>query len=338
MRGRLGAILAATTALAGAGCDGYASALDPAGPQAARVSSLFWVFFFISLLVWSFVLGVLMSAIARARRSPPRSPLDRNPLLERRLGRTILVASTATVGILVVLLVASVGAGRELSSADDPDPLRIKVIGHQWWWEVQYPGSDPSKLVTTANEIHVPAGKTVKFELGARDVIHSFWIPNLHGKRDLIPGHDATLILRADRPGIYRGQCAEFCGYQHAHMNLSLVVDPPAEFAAWLDHQRAPAREPTTPLEERGRAVFLAGPCALCHTVQGTAAAATAGPDLTHVAARGTLASGTLPNGADPLRSWIADPQSIKPGSYMPRTALSPGDLDALVAYLGGLK
>jgi cytochrome c oxidase subunit 2 len=174
--------------------------------------------------------------------------------------------------------------------------------------------------------------------LTSTDVIHSFWVPSLHGKMDLIPTHQNTIWMRADRPGAFRGQCAEFCGLQHANMGLLVVAEPPAEFEAWRRAQVAPARVPHTPDEVRGQAAFTSLPCALCHSIRGTPAGGRTGPDLTHLATRRTIAAGTLPNTRGHLAGWIVDPQGIKPGNAMPQSLLEPDDLQALVSYLGSLQ
>jgi cytochrome c oxidase subunit 2 len=191
--------------------------------------------------------------------------------------------------------------------------------------------------VTTANELHIPAGQRVRLRLTSRDVIHSFWVPALQGKMDMIPGRTTETWLRAERPGLHRGQCAEYCGHQHARMALWVVVDSPDGFAAWLAQERRPAAEPLDAEAQRGRAVFQAQACAGCHAIRG-ATVGVGGPDLTHVANRRTLAAGTLDNVPGNLAGWIADPQAHKPGNLMPRVPLRAPDLHALVAYLGTLR
>jgi cytochrome c oxidase subunit 2 len=203
---------------------------------------------------------------------------------------------------------------------------------------VQYLDPVASQRVTTANEIHIPVGRPVVLTLKSHDVIHSLWVPNLAGKKDLIPGHETTLALRADRPGRYRGQCAEFCGYQHGKMGLLVIAEPPETFAAWLEAQRRTPPPPTDPLPQRGQQVFLAGTCAMCHAIQGTSAFGRVAPDLTHIASRPTLAAATLPNRPGYRAGWIVDSQSLKPGNHMPPNPLNPPDLQALLAYLESLK
>jgi cytochrome c oxidase subunit 2 len=191
---------------------------------------------------------------------------------------------------------------------------------------------------TTANEIHVPVGRPVSLELRAQDVIHSFWVPNLAGKKDLLPGYVQSAWFRADRAGTYRGQCAEFCGAQHAKMGLVVIADPPARYEAWASQSRKPASPPVDAVQRQGEVVFLSGSCAMCHTIAGTRAGSRTGPDLTHVGSRLTLAAGTLPNTPENLARWITDPQRVKPGTRMPATQLPPRDLAALVMYLEALK
>jgi cytochrome c oxidase subunit 2 len=223
-------------------------------------------------------------------------------------------------------------------SLESKNPITVQVIGHQWWWEVQYPNTDASMWITTANEIHVPVGKPIVLLTSSRDVIHSFWAPNLQGKRDLIPGYQTAIWFQADKEGVYRGQCAEFCGAQHAHMAFYIVAEPMDKFQQWLLGQRDPAPEPSSEVTKHGRDVFLSGTCIMCHTIRGTNAGSRVGPDLTHLASRSYIAAGTLPNNPGSLGGWISDPQSIKPGVRMPPNPLKSEDLQALVAYLQTLK
>jgi cytochrome c oxidase subunit 2 len=241
------------------------------------------------------------------------------------------VAVTAAILLVTVVYDFSVASGMMPHS---PPALSIRVTGHQWWWEIEYEDTLPSNRFKVANEIHIPVGQPVLVKLDAADVIHSFWIPNLNGKKDLIPGHYNETWLRADRPGIYRGQCAEFCGAEHAKMVIFVVADPPAKFAAWLAHQRLPAALPTDSITARGQFVFESGTCASCHTIASTRANGHLGPNLTHLASRSTIASGTLKNSRGNLSGWILDPQTLKPGAKMPANELSASDLHALVAYL----
>jgi cytochrome c oxidase subunit II len=326
-------------AAAACGCSARDSALHPGGPQADRILELFWLFTAVALGVYLAVVLVLALALLLERRSTGGEGSQRAVRAQpsRRLVWAVTGASALTVVLLFVLLIASVGTGRALSSVRAPE-LTIEVVGHQWWWQVTYPDPQPSLRVTTANEIHVPVGKRVAFRLTSNDVIHSFWVPRLHGKRDLIPGHEAWLVLQVDRPGTYRGRCAEFCGFQHAHMELVIVAQPPHEFEQWLAHQRRPAPPAITEEQQRGQALFVSGSCALCHAISGTPAGAGSGPDLTHLKSRAQIAAAILPNTREHLREWVRDPQRIKPGSNMPANPWPERDLDALLAYLESLR
>jgi cytochrome c oxidase subunit 2 len=256
------------------------------------------------------------------------------------MSRAVMSGVFITIVILFVLLIASFMTGRALYSiaATDNSQLTVEITGHQWWWEVKYDNHTPSQIVTTANEIHIPVGRPVLFKLTSQDVIHSFWIPNLHGKTDLIPGHVTDTWIRADRTGTYRGQCAEFCGHQHAHMAFTVVVETSEQFEAWYVAQLNPAPQPATTIQARGQQVFLTSPCIMCHKIQGTDAGGAVGPDLTHIASRPTIAAGTLENTRDHLASWVVDSQAIKPGNRMPQNNLEAQDLQALLDYLQSLK
>jgi cytochrome c oxidase subunit 2 len=307
------------------------SILDPAGIQAARVNYLWWVMFWICVTVWGAVALAALLAIARGRRGTATAT-------DSQLARSIAVAAGISVVVLIALLFQSVVTGRALDSLRTHDALRIQVTGNQWWWDVQYDNANPSLRVTTANEIHLPVGRPVRFDLLATDVIHSLWIPNLQGKIDLVPGRLNELWLSADREGVYRGQCAEFCGLQHANMALVVVVESSDAFERWLAGNRAPAAAPVTAQQRRGKDVVEQGPCALCHNISGTAAGGRSAPDLTHIATRSTIGGGTLPNTRGHLAGWIADPQQIKPGNRMPPTGLNGEELQAVLAYLESLK
>ena len=307
------------------------SIIHPAGIQAARVSHLWWVMFWICAVVWAAVAVAALVAIARGRRGSSTAT-------DTQIGRSVTVAGGLSVAALLGLLFQSIVTGRALDTLRSPDALRIQVTGNQWWWDVQYEHAVPSLRVTTANEIHIPVGRAIRFDLLSTDVIHSLWIPNLQGKIDLVPGRLNELWLRADQPGVYRGQCAEYCGLQHAKMALVVVADSPDDFERWLAANRAPASPPTTPEEQRGRDIVERGPCAMCHTIAGTSAGGRSAPDLTHLASRSTIGAGTLPNTKGYLAGWIADPQHIKPGNRMPPPGLNGEELQAVLAYLETLK
>jgi len=317
---------------------GPQSALDPAGIQALRIEHLWWLFFGIAAVVYAIVMAVMLVAAIRRRNAPLPARAEEAPDRERRLLRIVAGAVGVTVVLLLVMLVGDFTTRRALRSLEPSDPLEIQVTGHQWWWEFRYQDAIPSNIVTTATELHLPAGRAVELVLRSADVIHSFWAPNLAGKKDLFPGRLTRLFVRADRVGSYTGQCAEFCGNQHASMRFHVVVDPPERFQQWLAAQRAPAAAPVTAEQRRGEAVFLGTTCAMCHSVQGTPARSHVGPDLTHVASRQWIASGFLPNTRDHLAGWIADPQRIRPGVRMPPNPLPPRDVQALVEYLESLR
>jgi cytochrome c oxidase subunit II len=312
------------------------SALQPAGPQAALIRDGLWhPMVIVAILTYVLVIGALAWAVWRRRGADP--PEGDGPR-EQRVRVTVAVATLATTGVLFVFLVLSTSVGRAITATPGHSALQIRVTGHQWWWEVQYRDSLAQHWATTANEIHVPVGRPVVLELVSTDVIHSFWPPSLSGKRDLIPGRENSLWLQADKAGEYRGQCAEFCGHQHAKMGFLVVADPPDRFARWLAQQRDTAATPTESLAMRGQEVFLGTSCPMCHTIAGTPAGSRVGPDLTHLAGRRTIAAGTLANTRGNLAGWIINPQAFKPGAKMPATALSAPDLQALLAYLETLR
>ncbi|MDR5171127.1 cytochrome c oxidase subunit II [Methylobacillus flagellatus] len=312
------------------------NALAPAGPQAAHIAGLWYLIVGVCGIVFTLVLLAVLYAIWRAPRATETTPAalhDDNP----RIRRSVVWAVIVSTALLILLTVASIATDRVLAGLSLTDAIHIDITAHQWWWEARYDDAQPSNRFTTANEIHIPVGKPVILTLKSDDVIHSLWVPNLAGKKDLIPGRTATLTLQADREGDYRGQCAEFCGYQHSYMAFLLRADVPARYQAWLEAQRQPAAQSAAALESRGRQVFLGGNCAMCHAIEGTGAGGRHGPDLTHLASRESIAAGTLANTPENLARWISDPQAIKPGANMPPTDLPPDDLQALVAYLSSL-
>lgn len=315
-------------------------ALRPAGVQADHIGSLWNLTLGLCTLVFIVVLAACLFAVWRAPRAGADTAPDLSSLAgpERRTWRIIKWATgAATVGLLV-LLAGDVFTSRALARLPLQDAVNIELVGHQWWWEARYRDADPSREFSTANELHIPVGRPVIVTLRSSDVIHSLWIPNLQGKKDLIPGRTATLRLRADRAGTYRGQCAEFCGLEHAMMALLVEAEPNERYEAWAAGQRQPAAPAADPVAQRGHDVFLARSCVMCHTIAGTTANAKLGPDLTHLASRRTIASGMFPNNRGHLGGWIADPQSLKPGVNMPANALPPDELQALLAYLETLK
>jgi cytochrome c oxidase subunit 2 len=314
--------------------------LQAAGPQAAHIGELWWLMLAVCAAVFVAVLAALFMALRRAPRSDPRTPADIASLSRDEPGprRAVISAVALSTVLLVGLLVASVATDRALARLPLGDALHVEITAHQWWWDIRYDDPDPTRMFTTANEMHIPVGRPVIVTLKSDDVIHSFWVPNLHGKKDLIPGRTATIQLRADDPGTYRGQCAEFCGLQHALMAMVVIASPPQEYEAWAEGQRRAAPQPGDERQKRGQALFVSGSCMLCHAIGGTPAGARKGPDLTHLGSRKTLAAGTLPNTPQHLAAWILDPQKFKPGVNMPAHPLPAQDLDALVAYLGMLQ
>jgi cytochrome c oxidase subunit II len=339
VRGALASLFLAFSAFAGL----QQSALDAAGPQAARIQSLWWGFVVVLTAIFVIVIGILVWALSRRHRGIEQEPLERVHIpagaTERALTRTVAAGVLATIVILFGLLIASVGTGKAISNlAGKKNGMTIEVIGNQWWWYVRYLNDDPSQIVVTANEIHIPVGRPIQIRGTSNDVIHSFWIPNLHGKRDLIPSRITDEWIQADKPGRYRGQCAEFCGMQHAHMALWVIAESPDDFAAWKRRQLQPAIPPTNPTTIQGRMVFEKYACIYCHTIGGTIANGQVAPDLTHFGSRYTLAAGTLPNTKGNLAGWILDPQNIKPGNHMATVSVQPEELQPLIEYLESLQ
>lgn len=302
------------------------SVFGPASSRADAVATLGYWMLGGGAIVWVLVIGVMLWAI-RTRRTADAA----------RTHRVVLGAVYTTILILVGFLVYDFGVGRALAE-HPPRALTIEVVGQQWWWQVTYLDPDPSKRVVTANEIHVPVGRAVQIKLRSADVIHSFWVPSLGGKRDLVPGYRSVVWFRADTAGVYRGQCAEFCGLQHAHMAMFVVAEPSDKFEAWLAASRAPATPPTDSATQYGQRVFMTRGCASCHAIAGTDAWATVGPDLTHLKARATIAAGSFENTPGNLAGWVVDPSALKPGTRMPSIPLSGPELQALLTYLETLK
>ncbi len=316
------------------GCgSGDQSALNPAGDPARRIATLWWWMLGGATVIFAGAVSLLVLGWVRRRRAG-------FPFVGKRetLGVGLVVAFGIVIPIvtLVVLFVASdiIVISKTEAPARASTAMTVVVIGHQWFWEVRYPGSN----AVTANEIHIPVRTRVNLVLRTADVIHSLWVPRLNRKADLIPGQTNRILLDADKPGIYRGQCAEFCGVQHAHMGLEVFVDTPERFRSWLAAEAHPRIAPTTPKERRGEDVFLSQACSSCHTIRGTSADGTVGPDLTHLASRTTLAGLTIPNQTGYLAEWVADPQHVKPGNRMPAVPLADDQFQDLLAYLQSLR
>lgn len=323
---------------------GQQSALQPAGEYATRIRELGSLFFWLLGAIFVAVLVVMLTAIARRHRGIDQEPVEgrhhASPETEQTLTRIVGAATIVTVAILFGLVIVSVATGKATSppALYASGSMVVEVTGNQWWWAIRYPNDDASRIVTTANEIHIPVGRSVMISGTSNDVIHSFWVPELQGKRDLIPSRVTNVWIRADRAGRYRGQCAEFCGMQHAHMALWVVAEPEPEFEAWVESQLKTPGEPTDEVQLRGRQVFLESACALCHEIDGTAAQGQVAPNLTHFGSRLTIGAGTLPNNKGNLAGWIADPQSIKPGNHMATVPVKAADMQPLIEYLESLR
>jgi len=315
-------------------------ALSPAGPQAAHIYDLSIVI----VVVCAVVFLAIMLALGLILWRTPRGGPDTAPEVGNspRRERTAFIAVASAVGVSSVLLfglvIASVLTDRALAQLALQDAVNIEMTGHMWWWEIKYTDGTPQQVFVTANEMHVPIGRPVIVMLRSDDVIHSFWVPNLHGKKDLIPGRTALVEFRADRPGIFRGQCAEFCGFQHAKMAFDVIAESVQQYDEWVERQRAPASPPQDPVLRRGQEVFETSTCAMCHAVVGSQARGRRAPDLTHFASRRMIGAGALPNTAGHLSGWVVDAQALKPGVMMPPNPLSPQDEHALLAYLSSLK
>jgi cytochrome c oxidase subunit II len=324
----------AAAVMAAAGCRSKMPTMAGASDAADRTAWLGWFMVILSAVVLAVVLMVLVGALRRNRGRDPKVVDLTDP------GHRFVVIGGALLPGLVLTALFVVGTVvLGIFPARERPVYTVKVVGHQWWWEVEYLDADLSRRFTTANELHVPVGRPVQVLLTSADVIHSFWVPQLQGKLDLVPGDTNVLTLRPKRPGVYRGQCAEYCGLQHAHMALTVVADEPATFQQWLAAQRTPAQPPTDSLAALGAELFVGGPCALCHAVRGTLAQAHVAPDLTHFGSRLTIASGTLPNSLGNLEAWIANAQAIKPGVRMPPiTQFTGRELRAIATYVAGLR
>jgi cytochrome c oxidase subunit II len=308
------------------------SILEPFGVHAQLIEVVWDAMLWICGLMYVIVLAFLVLALVRKHRAGVEEAET------RRLSRSLAIWTALIVVGLFSLTLASFLTDRALVRAAPEPQLSVRITGHQWWWEVEYTHADPSQRVRTANELHLPVNAQVHVELSAADVIHSFWAPSLNGKRDLIPGRTNELRLQPTAAGVYRAQCAEFCGYQHANMALDVVVESEAEFQRWRERQLASAAQPRDASAEAGLHVFMASACNLCHAIAGTSAFGQTGPDLTHIASRRSLAAGALANTPENLRRWLANPQRVKPGNHMPVVTLDDEQLDALTAYLSGLQ
>ena len=363
-RGHISVFAAVLVAGFGSACVGAPSPLDPRTDATARMAELGWIMIALATAVCVAVFAALYAALRVARRRATAvSQVDGQAeqtsgggdglvILTGMILPGAIIAFTLGYTIYTLRTVAGVGgaggttgpAAHAVHGADhgamvppqlaaDAAALDVRITGRQWWWQISYPDAQ----VVTANEIHIPAGVPVRLTVTSDDVIHSFWVPQVAGKVDVIPGRVNTMTIRVDTPGTYRGMCSEFCGLQHARMHLFLVVDAAPDFAAWIDSQQRPPPTSADPLVQQGQAV-LQRACAECHAVRGTAAAGRSGPDLTHVASRRTLGAGLHENTRANLEGWVTDPQAMKVGNKMPRPELDAADIRAVLAYLELLK
>lgn len=317
------------------------------GTKNYPVVHLLWALLIVSLVVIAIVtaltlVGVIRRLRERRHASDPRLRSDiihQVPLERSGSGLSWLyIGSALSAAVLIGTVIWTFFTLDAVSiRPQDSTAVSIDIVAHQWWWEVRYLSDNPSEGFTTANEIHIPTGERIYFRLTSSDVIHSFWVPQLSGKTDVIPGLENITWLEADRPGIYRGQCGEYCGAQHGHMALDVVAQAPAQFQAWKAHQLESAAPPDSPVVALGEQNFMVH-CAVCHTVRGTMAGGRLGPDLSHLMSRLSIAADTLPNTPGYLSGWIADPQHIKPGNLMPLIELSGRQLSDIQAYLQTLE
>lgn len=319
----------------------YQSDFGGAAVEDRQFLSLFQIFTVVCLVMYLLVIGFLIAAAARRRRAEDQANVvetgrhhQSHPLM-----RSTLIGWTALIGIgLFALAIASFLTDRSMARAAANEKLAVTITGNQWWWDITYHSGDVSKTLRTANELHLPVGVPTRIRLQSNDVIHSFWVPSLAGKQDMIPGRDNDITIVPRTTGLFRGQCAEYCGTQHARMALVVVVESYPDFVRWWSHQLQPAAAPASRLALAGYDYVTTGPCSACHNIRGTPAGGQVAPDLTHLASRRSLAAGTMPMNTGNLYGWIEDPQSLKPGNRMPTIGMEPQQLHAVVAYLNTLK
>ncbi len=309
------------------------NSLDPGGPVAATIAELWWIMFFLGTAVFLLVIGLMLFGLFRRR--------DEHTASEHAGNRWIMIGGIIMPAIiLAIVFVFTIRSSVMAASINGTGTLTIEVTGRRWWWEVNY----PEQQIITANEIHLPAGVPVDLILTSDDVIHSFWVPQLGGKMDLIPGRENRMTIQADETGVYRGECAEFCGLQHARMQFLVIVQHADDFDQWISNQQQPMQPPANDLAIYGQDIFLSAGCVYCHTIRGQdtgdidRSLADPGPDLTHLASRSTIGAGIRQNNRGNLSGWISNPHGIKPGVLMPATFLSGEDLQALLAFLETLQ
>lgn len=322
-----------------AGCQSAPAAIfRPESAGATAIHDLSILLLVLAAVVLVGVEATLLLAVFRFRNRPEEMAVQTHGNLKLETGWT--VATAVAVMVILGMTIKTMGEATSVPASALPaisafpgDTIVLRVVGHQWWWRFEYPQAN----VVTANEVHVPVGKPIKLQLESADVIHSFWVPRLGGKTDTIPGQINYANLLATTPGTYEGACAEFCGTQHARMGFKVVAVPVAEFSDWIRKQQAEGAQPVTEAQRAGERAFQQS-CGGCHTVAGTAAQGTSGPDLTHFGSRQSLGANSLPNTPENLARWVADPQEVKPGNLMPTEKLDQATIDQLVAYLDNLK
>lgn len=320
------------------GCSEIPAVFRPASISAKVTSELIQTVFIISAIGFVVVESILLFTVFKYRSADNSKEIPPQIEGNRRLE---IIWTTAVTVILAVIFIISLNPlwiisypPASKSGASSTENLNIQVIGRQWYWEFDY----LDYQVNTANELHIPVGVPVMFELVSADVIHSFWVPELSGKIDVIPGHTNRIWIQAEKPGIYEGQCAEFCGVEHAHMRMLVIAESKEQFEAWLLHQQTVPKADLTSDETEGELLFLSGSCSSCHSIKGTEADGTQGPDLTHFASRTTFAGGSFQNTPENISKWLKNPQEMKPGNQMPNLGLSDNDIRLLQAYLENLK
>lgn len=294
------------------------------GPAAAEIGSLTLMLVVLGGAVFVVFIGLFVRALIRRHDGP-----------EHHESRLLMWGGLVIPALVVsVVLGATLMSMRSLSAEAEEGALVVEITGHQWWWEVYYPEYD----IRSANEIHIPVDRQIDLRLRSADVVHSFWVPALGGKLDLLPERVNHMVLEASEPDVYRGVCAEFCGLQHAKMSFHVVATSEAEHRDWVESAQTGARAPSDETATRGRDLFFEAGCQECHSIAGTPASGDVGPDLTHIASRQSIAAGSLANTTENLTAWIADPQLLKPGVEMPDTELADEEIAALVAYLETLE
>lgn len=347
LRAALLTVSAGTVTLTAAGCGSVQSIFDAHGPAADSIAGLSWfmsiLFLAVTVIMWA------LFGYAFYRR---RGTLAQHEPIETGGGEIWIAIGGIAIPLIILTVLFVLGlqllrdfpihgmqGGMGSTQMQHSMKPEILVIGHQWWWEVHYLNDDPSKEFTTANELHIPVGRPVNIQVETHDVMHSFWIPALHGKVDLVPGLSNYIRLQASQPGTYTGQCAEFCGAEHARMRLLAVAELPEDYEAWLEEERKPGVEPATADAVAGRQVFLSGACSMCHQVRGTIAGGSVAPDLTHIGSRQMIAANSYPNNNAYLEAWVTHAQSLKPEAEMPNLTQFTGEqLRDLVAYLRQLQ